>query len=96
MKTLILAGAGLAAIGLVALLAWPTPQTAPDVRTPIVNPQMHGGADAAPARPADEIVEPDLSELAAMGRTAFNAVCATCHGAKAAGTENGQPLVHAL
>ena len=96
MKKLILAGAGLAAIALVAFLAWPNPETATDYRTPVVNRQMHGSADAAPARPADEIVEPDLTEIAGMGRTAFNAVCATCHGAKAAGTENGPPLVHSL
>lgn len=96
MKYLMMAGASLAAIGLVAVLGWPTPEPATDSRTPIVNRQMHGGADAAPARPAAEMVEPDLSELAVMGKTAFNAICATCHGAKAAGTENGPPLVHAL
>lgn len=96
MKKLILAGAGLAALGVIAVLAWPTPESATDKRSPVVNPQMHGGADAAPARPADEIVEPDLTELAGMGKTAFNATCATCHGAKAAGTENGPPLVHSL
>lgn len=107
MKKLILAGAGLAAIGVIVVLAWPTPEPASDStastreaatdnRTPVVNRQMHGGADAAPARPADEIVEPELSDLASMGKTAFNATCAACHGARAAGTENGPPLVHSL
>lgn len=104
MKYLLMAGAGLALLAGIALVAWRAPdartgaatETVADYRLPVVNPQMHGGADAAPARLPEEIVEPDLSELAGMGRTAFNAICATCHGAKAAGTENGPPLVHSL
>ncbi|GAA4160810.1 c-type cytochrome [Shinella granuli] len=37
-----------------------------------------------------------LSEAAKMGEKAFNAVCAACHGANAAGTEAGPPLVHEI
>lgn len=96
MKKLMLAGAGLAALGAIIALVWPAAESATDSRAPVVNRQMHGGADAAPARPADEIVEPDLTDLAAMGKTAFNGICAACHGERAAGTENGPPLVHSL
>lgn len=31
-----------------------------------------------------------------MGESAFNAVCAACHGANAAGSEAGPPLVHRI
>lgn len=37
-----------------------------------------------------------LSEAAKMGEKAFNAVCAACHGANAAGTEAGPPPVHEI
>jgi mono/diheme cytochrome c family protein len=36
----------------------------------------------------------DLSARAAEGKAAFEAVCAACHGANAAGTDKGPPLVH--
>ncbi|MHA1544801.1 MAG: c-type cytochrome [Alphaproteobacteria bacterium] len=35
-----------------------------------------------------------LSTLAAAGKTAFDANCASCHGANGAGTANGPPLNH--
>lgn len=37
---------------------------------------------------------PELSRLALQGKAAFDANCATCHGANAAGTEQGPPFVH--
>jgi mono/diheme cytochrome c family protein len=37
---------------------------------------------------------PELSPLAARGKAAFDANCATCHGVNAAGTDKGPPLVH--
>jgi mono/diheme cytochrome c family protein len=37
---------------------------------------------------------PELSPLAARGKTEFDANCATCHGVNAAGTDKGPPLVH--
>lgn len=37
---------------------------------------------------------PKLSALAVTGRKAFDANCAQCHGANAAGTDQGPPLVH--
>lgn len=36
----------------------------------------------------------ELSPAAAEGKTAFDAVCAACHGQNAAGTEKGPPLIH--
>jgi mono/diheme cytochrome c family protein len=44
--------------------------------------------------PVVGVNEPTLSDLATLGRTAFEANCATCHGLKAAGTAKGPPLVH--
>ena len=40
------------------------------------------------------VVIPDLSPLATEGKKAFDSVCAACHGANAAGTNKGPPLVH--
>lgn len=37
---------------------------------------------------------PQLSAVAAQGKGAFDAYCASCHGANAAGTDKGPPLVH--
>ena len=37
---------------------------------------------------------PELSAQAGRGKIAFDANCAACHGANAAGTGNGPPLVH--
>ena len=37
-----------------------------------------------------------FSAEAKMGERAFNAVCAACHGANAAGTQSGPPLVHRI
>lgn len=37
---------------------------------------------------------PELSRLALSGRAAFDANCAKCHGANAAGSRKGPPLVH--
>lgn len=45
---------------------------------------------------AEVIVPTTLSEAAKMGEKGFNAVCAACHGANAAGTEAGPPLVHKI
>lgn len=37
---------------------------------------------------------PALSALAAQGKAAFDADCASCHGVNAAGTDKGPPFVH--
>lgn len=37
---------------------------------------------------------PELSGPAIEGKTAFDKVCAACHGKNAAGTDKGPPLVH--
>ena len=47
--------------------------------------------------PSDEVrgvAIADLSARAAEGKAAFEAVCAACHGATAAGTDKGPPLIH--
>jgi len=41
-----------------------------------------------------DVVVPKLSALAARGKSAFDANCASCHGANAAGADNGPPFVH--
>ena len=43
-----------------------------------------------------EVKVPELSALAGQGKLAFDANCARCHGANAAGSETGPPLVHRL
>ena len=48
--------------------------------------------DAAPL----VVTVPALSEKAQAGEIAFNANCALCHGANAAGTNLGPPLVHKI
>lgn len=52
----------------------------------------------APGSTADgqsiAVTVPQLSPQAAEGKAAFNAVCATCHGTNAAGSDKGPPLVH--
>lgn len=37
---------------------------------------------------------PPLSDVAARGKVAFDANCASCHGVNASGTDKGPPLVH--
>ena len=51
-----------------------------------------GGNAAAPMA----VVVPTLSDKAQAGETVFNANCALCHGANAAGTGLGPPLVHKI
>ena len=46
---------------------------------------------------ADVIVPDELSAQARQGETYFNAVCASCHGANAAGQDGvAPPLVHRI
>jgi len=40
------------------------------------------------------VIVPNLSPLATEGKKAFDSVCKACHGANAAGTNKGPPLVH--
>ena len=40
------------------------------------------------------VIVPELSAVAAAGKTAFDANCGQCHGENAAGTGKGPPLVH--
>lgn len=61
-----------------------------------------GGERASEAAGADKgaalsvTVPAAFSAEAKMGERAFNAVCAACHGANAAGTPSGPPLVHRI
>jgi len=41
-----------------------------------------------------DVAVPELSAQAALGKEAFNANCAQCHGKNAAGTDKGPPLIH--
>lgn len=42
-----------------------------------------------------DVEVPELSPVAEAGRAAFEANCASCHGAVAGGTDQGPPLIHA-
>lgn len=52
------------------------------------------GSGGASKKVTVDVKVPDLSAVAITGKTAFEANCAACHGAKAAGTDKGPPLVH--
>ena len=54
----------------------------------------HVGPGDTGSRTKAALKVPDLSPQAAIGKEAFDAVCAECHGANAAGTDKGPPLVH--
>ncbi len=41
-----------------------------------------------------DVVIPELTALAKDGKVAFDKICASCHGANAAGTEKGPPFVN--
>ena len=43
---------------------------------------------------ARRVVAPQLTAAAELGKEAYDANCARCHGENAAGTGNGPPLVH--
>lgn len=43
-----------------------------------------------------DVTVPKLSQAALEGKMAFDRVCAACHGANAAGSDTGPPLVHAI
>ena len=92
----LLATIGLVVIGGAAVMVWRASTPTDDLMTPTVNTAMHGAEAAAPARPADEIVVPDLTSAAAMGQIAFEENCAACHGKKAAGTDKGPPFIHKI
>jgi len=63
---------------------------------PVVDTAMHGSDAAAPARPAFQIVVPQLTSAGQMGKTAFDKNCAACHGENGVGTDKGPPLVHKI
>ncbi|MFZ7094326.1 c-type cytochrome [Primorskyibacter sp. 2E233] len=87
MKTKLIAGG--AALIMAAGVYTLTRETAPEE-----------AAEAAPAQgaPIVEVTLPDtLSAEAELGKRAFDAVCATCHGENASGkTGFGPPLVHVI
>lgn len=52
------------------------------------------GSGGQGGRAAVVITTPQLSQAASEGKQAFDAACAACHGANAAGSDRGPPLVH--
>ena len=92
----LIAAIGLVVIGGAPVMFWQSSTPEDDLMTPTVSTMMHGADAAAAARPADEIIVPQFSSAAQMGQIAFDDNCAACHGAKAAGSENGPPLVHKI
>ncbi len=55
---------------------------------------LNGRSTRAPDDQKLSVKVPTLSEVAARGKIAFDANCATCHGVNATGTDQGPPLVH--
>ncbi len=95
MSKALIAAIGLVLAGGVAVLVWKG-SSEDDLATPTVNTLMHGAAAGAAARPADQIVEAKLSSAGQMGQIAFDENWAACHGAKAAGSDKGPPLMHKI
>ena len=54
------------------------------------------GSASSDAGGQGAVTVPDLSEKARAGEAVFTANCALCHGANAAGTALGPPLVHII
>jgi len=54
---------------------------------PLVSPEGSASID---------VTEPVLSAQATIGKVAYDANCAACHGKKAAGSKQGPPLIHAI
>ena len=42
----------------------------------------------------DSVRVPELSRVAVAGQKAFDKNCASCHGARGSGTDQGPPLIH--
>ena len=62
-----------------------------------VSPVQEAGAPAKGGALVDVTLPDALSEQAQMGKRAFDAVCAACHGENAAGRNGmGPPLVHKI
>lgn len=90
MNTRIILAAGVAALGLAAAAFLQSP--------PPGQAQSQTSAPPATGAPIVQVVLPrDLSPQAQMGKTAFDAICAACHGTNAAGRQGmGPPFVHPI
>ena len=88
MKKLFIGGAVIAALSVAAYVAIPNPPS-PSTAETALPPE---GA------PLVNIVVPDqFSAQAQLGKTAYEAVCATCHGSNATGKMGfGPPLIHPI
>ncbi len=58
--------------------------------------QWFSSRRASPAASMTVLAPTTLSPKAQAGKTAFDANCAQCHGANAAGTDKGPPFVHVI
>ncbi len=82
--------------GVGAAFLW-TGSSEDDRARPTVSTRMHGSEAAAPAPDVADIAVPEqLSSPAQMGQIAFQENCASCHGRKGAGTDQGPPLIHKI
>ena len=85
---------GALAVVLIAGTGWYWSQARTNEDT-AMSTQPGTNAPSAGAPMADVVVPAELSAQARQGETYFNAVCASCHGANAAGQEGiAPPLVH--
>jgi len=91
-----LAIGGIAIAAVAALIAWSMSSGMAARQASghaMFTPDLTGIADGAPI--AEVLVPAAFSSEAQMGERAFNAVCAVCHGANAAGINGtAPPLVH--
>lgn len=68
-----------------------------DGARPVMSTAMHGSGAAAEAPDPDAVALPArFSAKAIEGRPLFDANCAVCHGSRAAGTDQGPPLIHRI
>ena len=96
MNRIVLGLAVLVVVGAGAAYFW-TGESEDDRARPTVSTRMHGAEAAAPAPDPEDIAMPEqLSSPAQMGQIAFQENCASCHGRKGAGTDQGPPLIHKI
>lgn len=59
-------------------------------------PHSMGGQAAGRGGPIVEVSVPEFSPNGRAGEILFNVNCSSCHGANAAGSEVGPPLIHPI
>lgn len=94
MRPVIVAGA-IAIVGATAYAMWPTGHRGAMMPMDHLNAQVTSGVGGEGGALVEVILPDMLSQNAQIGKRAFDAKCAACHGANAAGQDGtAPPLIH--